>query len=492
MARPSSRLAFFFALVIAILATAKNVYSAQTGLTRVKSSGVLRWGADLQGGEPYAYQNDEGQIIGFEVDIANAIARELGVKAELVQNDWSNLIPSLERGSFDIAMNGLEITEARRARILFSKPYYRFAERLMARKNDATLTIDPKSWQKLRIGTLANSMALDIVKEAGAEPVLYEGTEEAYIDLVQARTRGVLMDDIIATRYGAPHAELVVVGDVREGDYAIGIPLGDIELKSAIDSALDNIRASGELENILKRANLWNDRQKELLAPEKIEEPSAVALVKPTFDGARIALFFRGAAMTLLVSTLAMALAIAGGISLALARMFAPGFVRLFAHAYVEVYRGTPVLLQLYVIYYGLAPVVRLDALTAAVIGLGMNYAAYEAEVYRAGIQAVPPGQMEAALSLGMTVPLAVRRILLPQAFRLALPNVTNDFIALLKDSSLVSVITVVELTKQMTITAVDLRSWLMPGLACAALYFAMSFPLSRVSKLLEERMARG
>jgi polar amino acid transport system substrate-binding protein len=91
-----------------------------------------------------------------------------------------------------------------------------------------------------------------------------------------------------------------------------------------------------------------------------------------------------------------------------------------------------------------------------------------------------------------MSTPLALRRVLLPQAFRLALPSVTNDFIALLKDSSLVSVITVVELTKRMTITAVDTRSWLLPGLACAALYFAMSYPLSRLARRLEAKLARG
>jgi polar amino acid transport system substrate-binding protein len=479
-------------LVAAIFSSATNVYSAQTSLDRLKNSGVLRWGADLQGGEPYAYQGEGGKLTGFEVDIANAIATQLGVRAELVQNDWSNLIPSLERGSFDVAMNGLEITEARRARVLFSIPYYEFAERLMARKDSTALTTSLASWHGQRIGTLANSLALQIVQESGAEPVLYEGTEEAYIDLAQSRTRGVLMDDIIANRYGVPHSELTIVGDIRDGQYAIGIPLGEVELKAAIDDALQKMRASGELEAILRRANIWNDRQKLLLltdsqAPETIKPTTA-----PTFDGARIALFFRGAAMTLLVSALAMILAIAGGIALALARMFAPRVVQVVAQAYVEVYRGTPVLLQLYVLYYGLAPVVKLGAIEAAVIGLGMNYAAYEAEVYRAGIQAVPAGQMEAALSLGMTTPLALRRILLPQAFRMALPNVTNDFIALLKDSSLVSVITVVELTKQMTITAVDLRSWVWPGLACAGLYFAMSFPLSRVSKRLEEKMARG
>ncbi|MEJ7730756.1 MAG: ABC transporter permease subunit [Polyangiaceae bacterium] len=134
----------------------------------------------------------------------------------------------------------------------------------------------------------------------------------------------------------------------------------------------------------------------------------------------------------------------------------------------------------------------KLSAVTAAVVGLGMNYAAYEAEVYRAGIQAVPRGQWDAAFALGMTLPLTLRRIVLPQALRLALPNVTNDFIALLKDSSLVSVITVVELTKQMTITAVDVRSWLLPGLLCAALYFAMSYPLARKARALEAALARS
>jgi polar amino acid transport system substrate-binding protein len=95
---------------------------------------------------------------------------------------------------------------------------------------------------------------------------------------------------------------------------------------------------------------------------------------------------------------------------------------------------------------------------------------------------------MEAARALGMTVPLALRRIVVPQALKHALPNVTSDFIALLKDSSLVSVITVVELTKRMTITSVDVRSWLLPGALCAAFYFVMSFPLARIARRLEAR----
>ena len=179
-------------------------------------------------------------------------------------------------------------------------------------------------------------------------------------------------------------------------------------------------------------------------------------------------------------------------IILALVRAYLPRKYAALASIYVEVYRGTPVLLQLYLLYYGLAAFVRLDALVAAVIGLGMNYAAYEAETFRAGINAVPAGQMEAALSLGMTRRLAIRRVLLPQAFRHAIPNVTNDFIALLKDSSLVSVLTVVELTKRMTITAVEVRSWVLPGALCALFYFLMSYPLSLLARRLERKLDGG
>ena len=180
-----------------------------------------------------------------------------------------------------------------------------------------------------------------------------------------------------------------------------------------------------------------------------------------------------------------MAIAFPLGLLLGLARTHGDKWLARAATTYVEMYRGTPVLLQLYVLYYGLAPYVRMGPITAAVVGLGMNYAAYEAETHRAGLQAIPVGQMEAARSLGMSVTLALRRIIVPQALKHALPNVTSDFIALLKDSSLVSVITVVELTKRMTITSVDVRSWLVPGAMCAGLYLVMSLPLARIARRL-------
>ena len=129
---------------------------------------------------------------------------------------------------------------------------------------------------------------------------------------------------------------------------------------------------------------------------------------------------------------------------------------------------------------------IRLPAFLAALLGLGLNYAAYESEIYRSALEAVPRGQLEAARILGFSERQILRLIRGPQAFRLALAPMTNDFVALLKDSSLVSVITVVELTKQTQIFAANIGSWVIPGLLCAALYLALSLPLAQLARRLE------
>jgi polar amino acid transport system substrate-binding protein len=458
------------------------------GLERVRKDGVLQWGGDLQGGEPYVYRDAEGKLVGFEVDLTDAIARELGVRAEFVQNDWSNLVPSLERGTFDVALNGLEVTDALRGRVIFTRPYYLFAERLVARKGDTRVKPDLAKLDGLRVGTLANSLAHQLLRGTHANIVIYEGTEEPYIDLINDRSDAVLLDDIIVGRYASLHPELAIVGDVAEGTYAGAVRSDEADLAAAIDGALAKITERGELEAILRRAGLWTERQRALATAAVTAQPPPEVV---HFSRAHVLLFLRGAGVTLVISTLAMALAIGLGLLLALARHSGPRWSGRLASAYIELYRGTPVLIQLYVLYYGLAPIVRIGPFAAAIVGLGMNYAAYEAEVYRAGILAVPKGQMDAALSLGMSTPLALRRVILPQALRIALPSMTNDFISLLKDTSLVSIITVVELTKQMTITAVDVRGWLLPGALCAALYFAMSYPLGALAARFEKKLAR-
>jgi len=187
----------------------------------------------------------------------------------------------------------------------------------------------------------------------------------------------------------------------------------------------------------------------------------------------------------------AMAVAVAVGLVVVLVRLYAAAPLRWLARAYVEVIRGTPLLIQLYLIYYGLPQIgIRLGAFTAAVLGLGLNYAASEAENYRAGIEAVPKGQIEAAHALGMGQWQALRHVILPQALRLVIPPVTNDFIAMFKDSSIVSVITMVELTKVYGMLAMSTYDYIGLGLMTAGIYFALSYPASVFASRLERNLS--
>ena len=270
-------------------------------------------------------------------------------------------------------------------------------------------------------------------------------------------------------------------------------------LRDQVNDILRRAMADGRLEQIFRSWNVWNPTQEALFH----STTSAVAVPGTSGEGINpsaplpsrweitrhyLPSLIRAAVITMVLSCLAMALAVVGGMTIAIARVYGGRVTRIAATAYVEVMRGTPVLLQLFVIYYGLASIVRLPAFVAALLGLGLNYAAYEAEIYRSALEAIPRGQLEAARVLGFTRWQALRLIRGPQALRLALAPMTNDFVAMLKDSSLVSVLTVVELTKQTQIFATNLGNWLMPGALCAAMYLAMSLPLGHLARQLEKR----
>ncbi len=477
------------ALWIACAALAIARPGRADALSSVRERRELVWGGDLQGGEPYVFEDprDPRRIVGFEVDIAAAIARELGLtRARFYQVQWSNLVPALERGDFDVALNGLEDTPDRRARLRISRPYFVYHEVLAVRRGSPYRTLD--DLRQKRVATLNQTYAFQLLQARPLETVIYEGQEEPYFDLQQGRVDAVLLDHVIAERYGCPLAGIDCLTTPVRGGYVVGMRRDDEALAQAVDEAVSRMIASGELRRILEAWHLWDDAQQGL-ASQVATAASSPPSGATSLDRHQLALFLEGAVVTALLSLAAFAIAMPLGMLLAATRMGAGRIARGAALAYVELLRGTPVLLQLYVLYFGLAPILKLGPLTAATLGLGLNYAAYEAEVYRGALMAVPRGQIEAAAALGLGPWQTLRHVMWPQAMRTALPAVTNDFVSLLKDSSLVSVLTVVELTKRMTIAAVEIRSWLGPGLLCAALYFVMSFPLSRLSRRLEARL---
>src|SRR3954465_2204001 len=211
-----------------------------SGLPRIRAQGEIRWAGDLQGGEPYVFRDprNPATLVGFEVDLMRLLAPRLGVRERFVQNDWSNLVPSLERGDFDLIVNGLEDTEALRGRILLSRPYFAFAEQLVVRRGSTLRSLE--ALRAHRVGTLASSLAHQILRSrAGIEIVLYGGQEEPYRDLQLGRTDAVLLDSVIATRYGLSKPDLELAdADVARGTYVIGLRQGDEDLRDAVDAAL--------------------------------------------------------------------------------------------------------------------------------------------------------------------------------------------------------------------------------------------------------------
>lgn len=482
----------FFALATFVVA---HTAPAQSASTRP----LLRWGGDAEGGAPFveADPRDPSNVRGFDVEIARMIAHGLGREPRFVQVQWSSIEQSLERGDFDVGLSGLEDRPALHARHAVSIPYFEFREVLAVRAADSARFRRLGDLRGRRVATLGATMAYQILLDArdslGIIPVSYDDDVHPYTDLVARRVDAVLLDNIIADRSLRRIGGFVILPDaVAIGHYVAVFPLARSATRDSADVILRARMRDGSLERVFREWNVWDDAQARHFAKVSAS-PAPTAQPKPSRDAITSATTYvpallRAGGITLAVSVLAMSLAVALGVCIAAGRVYGSGPVRVALTVYVEIIRGTPVLLQLFVIYYGLSNVVRLPAFAAAVLGLGLNYAAYESEIYRAALEAIPRPQLEAARTLGLSELQTLRLVRGPQALRLALAPMTNDFVALLKDSSLVSMITVVELTKQTAIYATNVGSWVVPGILCALAYLALSLPLSHAARQLERR----
>jgi polar amino acid transport system substrate-binding protein len=460
----------------------------------------LRWGGDAEGGAPFveADPSDPTSVRGFDVEIAAMIAQDLGREPEFVQVAWASLEQSVARGDFTMGMSGVEDRPALHERFAVSLPYYEFREVLAVRATDSARVHTLADLRGRRVATLGATMAWEMLLQAkithGVLPVSYDDDVHPYSDLVSGRVDAVLLDHVLAERSLRRIGGFVVQpAALARGHYVAVLAAGDSVLRDSVNTTLRARMRDGSLERVFRSWNVWDAQQAEY--QQRVLRDSLPRAATRTSERAvdtSIATYLpallRAAAITLVLSVLAMALAIAIGVGLAAGRVYGSRPLRIVLTAYVEIIRGTPVLLQLFVLYYGLSDVVRLPAFAAAVIGLGLNYAAYESEIYRAALEAIPTLQLEAARTLGLSEFQILRLVRGPQALRLALAPMTNDFVALLKDSSLVSVITVVELTKQTAIYATNAGSWAIPGALCAVVYLAMSLPLSRMARRLEQR----
>jgi His/Glu/Gln/Arg/opine family amino acid ABC transporter permease subunit len=467
---------------------------------------VFRWAGDPEGGAPFVESDPShpDTLVGFDVEIANLIAKSLGRRPEFVNITFYSIDQSIARGDADIGMSGIEDTPARRTTLAVTVPYYEFREVLSVRDADADRLRMLADLRGKRVATLAGTIAYEILLRAerdyGLQAVSYEDDVHPFSDLAIGRVDAVVLDNVLAERrHRTIPGFSIQPQTIAIGHYVGVLAPGNAPLRDTIDEILRGAMRDGTLEQIFRRWRVWNDDQPklyaQLLAGKPVEpvtgfDTSGNVATMPKWEAAKryFPSLLRASVVTIVLSCLSMGLAVVFGVMIATGRVYGARPLRVALLGYVELMRGTPILLQLFVIYYGLAAAIRLPAFAAALLGLALNYAAYESEIYRSALEAVPTGQLEAARTLGLSNRQILALIRGPQAFRLALAPMTNDFVALLKDSSLVSVLTVLELTKQTQIFATNLGSWVIPGSLCAGLYLLMSLPVAAVARRLERR----
>jgi His/Glu/Gln/Arg/opine family amino acid ABC transporter permease subunit len=458
----------------------------------------LTWAGDPEGGAPFveADPTDPDKVTGFDVEIAELLAKGVSRTPRFLFVPYASIDQAIERGTAEIGLSGMEDTPVRRAAMATTIPYYAFREVLAVRDADAGTLRRLADLKGRRVGTLGGTMAYEILLQA----VSYDDDVHPYSDLLLGRVDGVLLDNVLAERRRKTMAGITIQPEAVATSHYVGVLSSrNASLRDAANEVLLAAMRDGTLERIFRKWGVWNDDQPALCAKLIARQPvppvtmadsdgtiGVAALSRWQATLRYVPSLIKAAAVTLVLSCLSMTLAVALGVLIASGRVYGTTVPRLVLTGYVELMRGTPVLLQLFVIYYGLASVIKLPAFVAALLGLALNYAAYESEIYRGALEAVPTGQLEAARTLGFSERQVLQFVRGPQAFRIALAPMTNDFVALLKDSSLVSVLTVVELTKQTQIFATNLGSWIIPGTLCATIYLVMSLPLGALARRLE------
>ncbi len=481
---------------------------AVVSLASAQEKKPLRWGTDPTGGAPFVFQNKAGEWTGFEWDFAAYLGEKLNRTPVMRKGDWDKLPERLDQPAdgpegIDIVLNGYEQREDLSKKYGTTQPYYTYRLALVTQAGNTSLA----KWSDLTgktVGVLGGSAAHDYVKDAFADKVTLQINPDVatVFGLVQAKRMDATVQDSTAAFYFVRELpDLKLVGEPRKpGFYVIYLRKTDEELRKQIDDAIKDGWKDGSLRKIYQKYGLWNADQEWLTYTQTGEWPPDEDAPEVKKDEAKgnpwprmLKELVRAAGMTIFLAVTSFPLAMLMGLVLAIGRVYGPWWLAAPFGVYVEVVRGTPLLLQLYAVFYLLPTWLpegfALTPLQAGILGLALNYAAYEAENYRAGLLAVPRGQMEAALCLGMTRLVAIRRVVVPQAARIVIPPVTNDFIALFKDTSVCSVILITELTRKYNELYNFNREYVAElAFVTAGLYLVMSYPLALAARALERR----
>ncbi|TJY42707.1 transporter substrate-binding domain-containing protein [Cohnella pontilimi] len=486
--------------MIVILAACVTVFGhphagAQQGakLDHIRKSGKITVGTSAEYA-PYEFHkkiNGKDQIVGFDINIAKEIAKDLGVELVIRDMEFGNLLTELKTGGVDFVIAGMTPDEERRKSVDFSNIYYEAKQAVFVRADDQGKFKTMKDLEGKTLGVQIGTTQETIAKAVPNAKIRALGrTTELVLELKSKKVDALIVELPVAQGYVRNNPDLALSAiqpQSEAGGSAVAVNKGETSLLSAIQTTLDRLTAEGKIDQ-------WVAEMTELAeSPDTGTGQAARPAYNWNFTFLKEygSYFWTGIRLTLEVSAVAVIGGFIFGTLISLLRLSSLWLVQFIGSAYVEIIRGTPMLVQLLLFYYGLPLFAGLDIglFGAACLTLIVNSSAYIAEIMRAGIQGVDRGQMEAARSLGMPRGMALRLIILPQAFKTVLPALGNEFVVVVKESSILSVIGFGEIIYQANAIRAATYQPLEPLLVAAAIYFVLTFTLSKLLGLGERRL---
>ena len=391
---------------------------------------------------PFSYHGGSGSsLTGYDIDVMNAIGKHLGVKVEYVETPFDSMFAALEAGRFDLVANQITFNEERDARYDLSDPYVETTGVLVVRKDETRIKTIADLKGKRAAENLTSNWA-GVAKDAGATIVGVDDMSLAIDNLEQGRVDALVNDKLairnyLATKKDAGVKVVAQTDDVSKSVLAARKGSGYLP---QLNTAIADLKADGTLDKIY--AKYFGADAKPTSTWQIMKDnawPMARAALTKTIP------------LTAISFTIGMVIALGVG----LMRMSRQPVVSGIARLYISFIRGTPLLVQLFLIFYALPQLgVKIDPFPAAVIAFSVNVGGYAAEIVRSSVESLPKGQWEAASTVGMDYATTLRRIILPQAARTAVPPLSNTLISLVKDTSLAAVILVTELFQKARVAA--------------------------------------
>ncbi|MBQ2380439.1 MAG: ABC transporter substrate-binding protein/permease [Akkermansia sp.] len=443
---------------------------------------------------PYEFYKG-GEIAGIDVDILKEIGRRKGVNFKLEDMAFDSIITAVQTGKVDLVVSGLTVTQDRQRMVDFTRPYSGARQVLIAPKNAPIYSKEDLA--KLRLGVQHGSSGDVFVTENIREPERFTNGALAVSAMNAGKLDAVVLDNAPAENHVAGSPELTIQPTALvEEEYAMAVRKGNTALLNMLNAALIDLEADGTLKAIIDRHMRENKPENAQVADTafgRLIDDFKTDFIKND----RWKYLAEGFLVTIEIAVAAALVGIALGFLIAVIRSTADLTGRLkvldwLCRLYLTVVRGTPVVVQLLIIYFVIFGAVDISKVLVAIVAFGLNSGAYVAEIIRSGIMSVDRGQMEAGRSLGLSYGTTMRSVVLPQALKNVLPALGNEFIVLLKETSICGYIALQDLTKGGDIIRSQTYDAFLPLLGVALIYLTMVVLLSHLLKKFELHLKKN